>query len=84
MAGQKNNLETKQICMSCKSIEFAKRVIRSIEPMILINDGQKFSYDKETNILTIADNFGETKYKPLILFDGTIFPFNKRVKNCKY
>lgn len=79
---QNKFLETKKICQNSKSYEIAKRVIASNEPIQIRLDGITFSYNKETNLLSLTDTFGTTFYRPLILSDGTIFPFNKRVV-CK-
>lgn len=76
---KKNNTETKQTTSYSTSTEYAKRVIKGEVDIIIDKDKITYTYNKETNILTLADSFGESKYRPLIVGD-TIFPFNKRIR----
>lgn len=42
-------------------------------------DGMTFSYDKDTNILTVSDGITINRYIPLITSD-TIEPFNELIR----
>lgn len=74
---KKSELETKKIAHYGKTNEIVKRVITSDEPISIKHDGIIYTYDRETNTLTLTDAFGSTHYEPAFM-DGMIFPFNKR------
>lgn len=76
---KKSKVETKKTTHNCNSIELAKRVITDDKGLEIYSQGIKYTYNKETNVLTLKDEFCETKYQPLFL-DGMIFPFNKRLE----
>lgn len=76
---KKQNTETKQTTSYSTSTEYAKRVIRGEIDSLTDKDKITYTYNKETNILTLTDSFGESRYQPLFIGDN-IFPFNKRIR----
>lgn len=80
---KKSELETKKIAHYGKTNDLVMRVIKDVDGTSIINDGIKYSYDKETNTLSLTDAFGTTNYEPVFMGD-MIFPFNKRKNSEVY